>query len=143
VKLATHRHMLPKSRMVELYLHSAICLHGIVVNSLSTGTTLLRNLRNSLSIYTYIHILSYLFNFIHSFFMPNSSRPSRFIVLTIRGEEYKLCNIPRFIHIAHIENRFDRLPAKFYRFTGFENLQQWPKVSSPTFRGIILPSYSE
>jgi hypothetical protein len=26
--------------MVELYLHSPICLHGIVLNYLSTGTTL-------------------------------------------------------------------------------------------------------
>jgi hypothetical protein len=26
--------------MVELYLHSPICLHGVVLNSLSTGTTL-------------------------------------------------------------------------------------------------------
>jgi hypothetical protein len=26
--------------MVELYLHSPICLHGVVLNELSTGTTL-------------------------------------------------------------------------------------------------------
>jgi hypothetical protein len=26
--------------MVELYLHSPVCLHGIVLNELSTGTTL-------------------------------------------------------------------------------------------------------
>jgi hypothetical protein len=26
--------------MVELYLHSPICLHGIMLNELSTGTTL-------------------------------------------------------------------------------------------------------
>jgi hypothetical protein len=32
VKLTTHLHLVPKSRMVELYLHSPICLHGIVVN---------------------------------------------------------------------------------------------------------------
>jgi hypothetical protein len=32
VKLTTHLHLLPKSRMVELYLHSPIRLHGIVLN---------------------------------------------------------------------------------------------------------------
>jgi hypothetical protein len=30
VKLTTHLHLVPRSRMVELYLHSPICLHGIV-----------------------------------------------------------------------------------------------------------------
>jgi hypothetical protein len=29
-----------KRRMMELYLHSPICLHGTVLNLLSTGTTL-------------------------------------------------------------------------------------------------------
>jgi hypothetical protein len=32
-------HSPPRSRMVELYLHSPIYLHGIVLNKLSTGTT--------------------------------------------------------------------------------------------------------
>jgi hypothetical protein len=32
VKLTTHLHLVPKSRMVELYFHSPICLHGIVLN---------------------------------------------------------------------------------------------------------------
>jgi hypothetical protein len=32
VKLPTHRHLVLNSRMVELYLHSLICLHGIVLN---------------------------------------------------------------------------------------------------------------
>jgi hypothetical protein len=40
VKLATHLYLLPMSRMVELYLHSLICLHGIACNQLNTGTTL-------------------------------------------------------------------------------------------------------
>jgi hypothetical protein len=32
VKLTTHLHLMPRSRMVELYLHSPIWLHGIVHN---------------------------------------------------------------------------------------------------------------
>jgi hypothetical protein len=40
VKLTVHLHLLPKSREVELYLHASTCLHGIVLNKLSTGTTL-------------------------------------------------------------------------------------------------------
>jgi hypothetical protein len=32
VKLATHLHLVPRSRIVELYLHSPICLHDIVLN---------------------------------------------------------------------------------------------------------------
>jgi hypothetical protein len=31
VKLTTHRHLVPRSRIVEIYLHSPICL-GIVLN---------------------------------------------------------------------------------------------------------------
>jgi hypothetical protein len=31
VKLTTHLHLVPRSRMVELYLHSPICLHGVVL----------------------------------------------------------------------------------------------------------------
>jgi hypothetical protein len=40
VNLTTHLHLVPRSRMVELYLHSPVCLHGIVLDWLSTGTTL-------------------------------------------------------------------------------------------------------
>jgi hypothetical protein len=40
VKVATHLHLVLRSRMVELYLHSPICLHGIVLNYLSRGTFL-------------------------------------------------------------------------------------------------------
>jgi hypothetical protein len=40
VKLTTHLHLVPRSRMVELYLYSLICLHGVVLNWLSKGTTL-------------------------------------------------------------------------------------------------------
>jgi hypothetical protein len=40
VELTTHVHILPRSRKVELYLHCPICLHGIVLNKLSTGTAL-------------------------------------------------------------------------------------------------------
>jgi hypothetical protein len=32
LKLTTHLHLVPRSRMVELYLHSLICFHGIVLN---------------------------------------------------------------------------------------------------------------
>jgi hypothetical protein len=32
LKLTTHLHLVPRPRMVELYLHSNICLHGIVFN---------------------------------------------------------------------------------------------------------------
>jgi hypothetical protein len=40
VKVTTHFHLVPRSKMVELYLHSPIHLHGVVLNQLSTGTTL-------------------------------------------------------------------------------------------------------
>jgi hypothetical protein len=30
--LFTHLHLVPRSRMMELYLHSPICLHGVVLN---------------------------------------------------------------------------------------------------------------
>jgi hypothetical protein len=32
VKLTTSLHLVPRSRMVELYLHSPMCLHGVVLN---------------------------------------------------------------------------------------------------------------
>jgi hypothetical protein len=32
VKLTTDLHLVPRPRVVELYLHSPICLHGIVLN---------------------------------------------------------------------------------------------------------------
>jgi hypothetical protein len=32
VKLTTHYHLVPMSRMVELYPHPFICLHDIVLN---------------------------------------------------------------------------------------------------------------
>jgi hypothetical protein len=41
LKLTTHLHLVPKSRMVEPYLHLSIYLHVIVLNFLSTMTTLL------------------------------------------------------------------------------------------------------
>jgi hypothetical protein len=37
---ADHLHLVPRSRKMELYLHSPTCLHGIVINLLITGTTL-------------------------------------------------------------------------------------------------------
>jgi hypothetical protein len=40
-KLITHLQVVPRSRMVELYLHSTIRLHDVVFNYLSTGTKLL------------------------------------------------------------------------------------------------------
>jgi hypothetical protein len=33
VKLSTQLHVVPRSRVVELYLHSSICLHGIVLKN--------------------------------------------------------------------------------------------------------------
>lgn len=41
MKLAIHFHPVPKSRMVEIYLHSPIRLHGVVLNEISIWTTLL------------------------------------------------------------------------------------------------------
>jgi hypothetical protein len=38
VKLTIHLHLVPKSRMVEIYLLSPIHLHGLMLNYLSTGT---------------------------------------------------------------------------------------------------------
>jgi hypothetical protein len=32
VKLTIHLHLVPRSRMVGLYLHCPICLHAIVLN---------------------------------------------------------------------------------------------------------------
>jgi hypothetical protein len=32
LNLITHLYLVPRSRMVELYLHSLICLHGIVLD---------------------------------------------------------------------------------------------------------------
>jgi hypothetical protein len=32
VKLTTHSHIVQRLRMVELYLHSPICIHGVVLN---------------------------------------------------------------------------------------------------------------
>jgi hypothetical protein len=40
VKLTTHLHLVLRLRMVELYLHSAISLHGLVLNELGPGITL-------------------------------------------------------------------------------------------------------
>jgi hypothetical protein len=31
VKLTPHLHLVPRSRMMELYIHSAICLHGTML----------------------------------------------------------------------------------------------------------------
>jgi hypothetical protein len=42
VKLTTNHHLVSMSRMMELYFHSLIPLHGVVLNSLSTGTTYLQ-----------------------------------------------------------------------------------------------------
>jgi hypothetical protein len=40
VKLTTHLHLVLRARMVELCLHSPIRLHDMVLNKLSTRTTL-------------------------------------------------------------------------------------------------------
>jgi hypothetical protein len=36
----TKKNLVARPRLVEMYLHSPICLHGIVLNHLSTGITL-------------------------------------------------------------------------------------------------------
>jgi hypothetical protein len=45
-RLATHFQLVPRSSKLELYLHSLICLHGIVLNLLSTGINLPHILSN-------------------------------------------------------------------------------------------------
>jgi hypothetical protein len=40
VKLTTHLRLVVKSRMVELYFHFLMYLHGVVVNKLSAAITL-------------------------------------------------------------------------------------------------------
>jgi hypothetical protein len=40
MKLTTHLQLVPRSRKCNLYIHSIIRLHGVVLNSLSTGKTL-------------------------------------------------------------------------------------------------------
>jgi hypothetical protein len=40
VKLTTPIHVVPRSIKMDLYLHSSICLRGIVLNELSTGIIL-------------------------------------------------------------------------------------------------------
>jgi hypothetical protein len=40
MKLTTHLHLAPRSRMVELYLHSPIHLHGMMLHHLSMGIIL-------------------------------------------------------------------------------------------------------
>jgi hypothetical protein len=40
LNLATHLHLVPTSKMVELYIHSPLRLHGVELNELSTGTLL-------------------------------------------------------------------------------------------------------
>jgi hypothetical protein len=37
VKLTAHLHLVPRSRMVELYVHSPTCIHGLVLNYLPQG----------------------------------------------------------------------------------------------------------
>jgi hypothetical protein len=40
VTLTTHIHLVPRSRIVELYFLTLKRLHGVVLNKLSTGATL-------------------------------------------------------------------------------------------------------
>jgi hypothetical protein len=39
LKLTTPLYLVSRTRMAELYLHSPICLHGVVLNELITGIT--------------------------------------------------------------------------------------------------------
>jgi hypothetical protein len=43
VKLVTHLYLVPRSKMVELCLHSPVCFRDLVLNLLNTGTTALRS----------------------------------------------------------------------------------------------------
>jgi hypothetical protein len=38
VHVTTHLQLLSSTGMLELYLHSPMCLHGVMLDSLSTGT---------------------------------------------------------------------------------------------------------
>lgn len=40
VKLTTQLYLVSRSKMIELYLHSPICSHGLVFNYLHAGSTL-------------------------------------------------------------------------------------------------------
>jgi hypothetical protein len=40
LKLTTYLHLVPISRVVELYLHSTVRLHDVMLDELNTGTTL-------------------------------------------------------------------------------------------------------
>jgi hypothetical protein len=40
VKRAIHLPLVPRPRIEGLYLHYTICLHGVALNLLNTGTTL-------------------------------------------------------------------------------------------------------
>jgi hypothetical protein len=40
MKLTTHLHLVSKLKILEVYLHSPIRLHGLVLNKLSAGTML-------------------------------------------------------------------------------------------------------
>jgi hypothetical protein len=44
MKLTTYLHLVPRSRVVELYLHSPIHPHGVVLIQLSIGTDFYRSL---------------------------------------------------------------------------------------------------
>jgi hypothetical protein len=40
MKLTTHLHLMPRQRMMKLYIHYPICLHRVVINKLRTGKSL-------------------------------------------------------------------------------------------------------
>jgi hypothetical protein len=70
VKLTAHLHSVPRSRVMELYLHFPICLHGIVLNHIIKffffffGYTVLLNLT------VFLHRYSCPFSSIYSLLSP-------------------------------------------------------------------------
>jgi hypothetical protein len=93
VKLTIHRHLVPRSRMVELYLQFLIRLHGVELNQLSTCI----NLLFFALLYTEISVLASL----------EVCAVAMFVVLTT-GTETKLYQGSKFraFRMAHV--RIDR-----------------------------------
>jgi hypothetical protein len=71
VALNTHFHLLPRSRMVQLYFHSPIHLHGVVLNNLARG-----------QFYLFIYWLTQALNTCHqSPYVRTTTFHARFILL--------------------------------------------------------------
>jgi hypothetical protein len=69
VKLTTNLHLVLRSRMVEVNLHSLICLHGIVLNYI------IKNRDNFTYTFTLTHILPKIINIITMCTSPETILP--------------------------------------------------------------------